>query len=77
MNFILNFVHKIREKFVHEFVHEFMYEFMPEDYVFKGKILGKVSVSLKFPEIFQCRVLSAWALRYVHIIKGNILFKII
>ena len=40
-NFALKFVHKIREKFVHEFVHEFM----PEDYVFKEKIWGKVSVS--------------------------------
>ena len=43
----------------------------------------KVSVSLILPEIFQCRVLSAWAdteISYhniVNIIKGNILFKII
>ena len=71
-NFVLKFVHKIREKFVHEF--------MPEDYVFKEKILGKVSVSLILPKIFQCRVLSAWAgieIKYVDIIKGNILIKII
>ena len=64
-NFVLKLVHKIREKFVHEFVreftHEFLHEFMPEDHVFKGKIRGKVSVSLILPEIFQCRVLSAWA----------------
>ena len=38
----------------------------------------KVSVSLMLPEIFQCRVLSAWAdIEYVDIIKGNILFEII
>ena len=56
-NFVLKFIHEIRKKFVHEFVHEFM----PEDYVFKEKIWGKVSVSLILPEIFQCRVLSTWA----------------
>ena len=64
-NFILKFADEIREKFVHkfvrEFVHEFVHEFMPEAYVFKEKIWGKVSVSLKLPEIFQCRVLSVWA----------------
>ena len=75
MNFIRKFMHKIREKFVHEF--------MPEDYVFKEKIWGKVSVSLISPKIFQCRVLSAWAdieihcVQYVDIIKGNILIEII
>ena len=38
--------------------------------------MGKVSVSLILPEIFQCRVLSAWqTLRYVDIIKGNKLFN--
>ena len=71
-NFVLKFVHEIREKFVHEF--------MPEDYVFKEKIWGKVSVSLILPKIFQCRVLSAWAdieIQYVDIIKGNILIEII
>ena len=56
---------EIREKFVHEFVrefaHEFVHEFMPEEYVSKEKIWGQVSVSLILPEIFQCRVLSAWA----------------
>ena len=58
MTFVLKFVHKSREKFVHEFVHEFM----PEDYVFKERIWGKVSVSLIIlPEIFECGVLSAWA----------------
>ena len=51
-NFVLKFVHEIRKKFVHEF--------MPEDYVFIEKRWGKVSVSLILPEIFQCRVLSAW-----------------
>ena len=66
MNFILKFMHGIHKKF------------MPEDYVFKENIWGKVSVSLILPEIFQCRVLSAWAdMRYVDIIKGNILFEII
>ena len=63
--FVLKFMHEIREKFVHEFVrefaHEFMHEFMSEDYVFMKKTRGKVSVSLMLPEIFQCRVLSAWA----------------
>ena len=58
-------MHEIREKFVHEFVrefaHEFVHRFMPEEYVFKEKIWGKVSVSLILTEIFQCRVLSAWA----------------
>ena len=42
--------------------------------------MGKVSVSLILPKIFQCRVLSAWAnieIQYVDIIKGNILIKII
>ena len=48
-------MHEIREKFVNEFAHEFM----PEDYLFKERIWGKVSVSLILPEIFQCRVLSA------------------
>ena len=65
MNFILKFMHKILKKFVHEFVreftHEFVHEFMPEEYVSEEKIWGKVSVSLILPEIFQCRVLSAWA----------------
>ena len=65
MNFILTSVHEVREKFVHEFVrefaHGFVHESMPEDYVFKEKIWGKVSVSLILPEIFQCGVLSAWA----------------
>ena len=56
---------RIREKFVHKFVREFAHEFvhelfMPEEYVSKEKIWGKVSVSLILPEIFQCRVLSAW-----------------
>ena len=64
-NFVLELVHEIREKFVHQFVrefaHEFVREFMPEEYVSKEKIWGKVSVSLILPEIFQCRVLSAWA----------------
>ena len=59
-NFVLKFVHEIREKFVREFAHEFVHEFMPEDYVFKEKIWGKVSVSLILHEILQCRVLSAW-----------------
>ena len=74
---------RIREKFVHEFVrefaHEFVHEFMPEDYVFKEKVWGKVSVSLILPKIFQCRVSSAWAdiETYVDIIKGNILIEII
>ena len=53
MNFILKFMHEIHEKFVHEL--------MPEECVSKKKIWGKVSVSLTLPEIFQCRVLSAWA----------------
>ena len=77
-------MHEIREKFVHEFVrkfaHEFVHEFMPEDYVVKEKIWGKVSVSLILPEVFQCRVLSAWAdieIQYVDIIKGNDLIEII
>ena len=42
--------------------------------------MGKLSVSLILPKIFQCRVLSAWAdieIQYVDIIKGNILIKII
>ena len=42
--------------------------------------MGKVSVSLISPKIFQCRVLSAWAdieVQYVDIIKGNILIEII
>ena len=54
-NFVLKFLHEIREKFVHEF--------MPEDYVFKEKIWGRVSVSsiLYQYHIFHCRVLSAWA----------------
>ena len=42
--------------------------------------MGKVSVSLILPEIFQCRVLSACTdieILYVDIIKGNILFEII
>ena len=64
-NFVLKFVHEIRKKFAHKFVrefaHKFVYELMPEDYVFKEKIRGKVSVSLILPEIFQCRVLSSWA----------------
>ena len=55
-NFVLKFVHEIREKFVHEFVREFadefVHEFMPQDYVFKEKIWGKVSVSLILPKIF-------------------------
>ena len=78
MNFVLKFVHGIREKFVHEFMREFVHEFMPEDYVFKEKIWGKVSASLILPNIFQCRVLSAWAdieIQYVDIIKGNILIE--
>ena len=58
-------MHEIREKFVHEFVcefaHEFMHQFMPEDYILKERTWGKVSVSLILPEIFQCRVFSAWA----------------
>ena len=52
---------------------------MPEDYVFKEKIWGKVSVLLILPKIFQCRVSSAWAdieIQYVDIIKGNILIEI-
>ena len=52
MNFVLKFVQEICEKFVHEF--------MPKDYAFKEKIWRKVAVSLILPEIFQCRVLSAW-----------------
>ena len=42
--------------------------------------MGKVSVLLILPKIFQCRVLSAWAdieIQYVDIIKGNILIEII
>ena len=65
-------MHEIREKFVHKF--------MPEDYVFKEKIWGRVSVSLILSEVFQCRILSAWAdieIQYVDIIKGNILIEII
>ena len=69
-------MHEIREKFVHEF--------MPEDYVFKERIWGKVSVSLILPKIFQCGVSSAWAdieIQYVDIIpviiKGDILINII
>ena len=76
-------MHEIREKFVHEFMREFaqefVHEFMPENYVFKEKTWGKVSVSLIVPKIFQCRVLSAWAdidIQYVNIIKGNILIEI-
>ena len=61
MNFILKFVHEIHEKLVHEFTHEFVHKFMLEDYVFKEKVWGKVSVSLILPEFFQCRVLSASA----------------
>ena len=71
-NVVLKFVYQIREKFVHEF--------MPEDYVFKEKIWGKVSVSLILPAIFQCRVLSTWTdteILYFDIIKGNILLEII
>ena len=67
---------RIRTNFVLKFVHEFM----PEDYVFKEKIWGKLSVSLILPKIFQCRVLSVWAdieIQYVDIIKGNILIEII
>ena len=74
------FVHKFVRKFVREFAHEFVHEFTSEDYVFKEKIWGKVSVSLILPKIFQCRVLSAWAdieIQYVDIIKGNILIEII
>ena len=41
--------------------------------------MGKVSVSLILPKIFQCRVLSAWAIeiQYVDIVNGNILIQII
>ena len=42
--------------------------------------MGKVSVSLILPKIFQCRVLSALAdieMQYVDIIEGNILIEII
>ena len=42
--------------------------------------MGKVSVSLILPKIFQYRVLSEWAdieIQYVDIIKGNILIEII
>ena len=64
-NFELKFVHEIREKFVHKFVrkfaHGFVHESLPDEYVSKEKIWRKVSVSLILPEIFQCRVLSAWA----------------
>ena len=55
------FVHEFVREFAHEFVHEFVHKFMPEEYVSKEKIWGKVSVSLILPEIFQCRVLIAWA----------------
>ena len=64
-NFGLKFAHEIREKFVHEFVRKFMCEFMPEDYAFKERIWGKVSVSVSLiyylHEILQCRVLPDWA----------------
>ena len=83
-------MHEIREKFVHEFVrefahefvrefaHEFVHEFMPEDYVFEEKIWGKVSVSSILTEIFRVEFyLHGQTLRYVDIIKGNILFEII
>ena len=46
---------------MHEICDKFVHEFMPEEYVSKEKIWGKVSVSIILPEIFQCRVLSAWA----------------
>ena len=48
-NFVLKFVHEIREKFVHESICLKI--------TFLRKRYGEVSL----PEIFQCRVLSAWA----------------
>ena len=62
-NFVLKFVHEIREKFVHEFVREFAHEFVHESICLKIAFLRKRygEVSLILPEIFQCRVLSAWA----------------
>ena len=71
-NFVLKFVHKIREKFVHEF--------MPEDYIFKEKIWGKYQYPQYYLRTSSVHVefyLHGQTLRYVDIIKGNILFEII
>ena len=72
-------MHEIREKFVHEFMcefaFEFMHEFMHEDYIVKERISGKVSVSLILSSSVEF-YLHGQTLRYVDIIKGNILFEI-